>query len=215
MRVERAGKPLLQVLALRRIDGAWALPGAFSASADVTLTNIMKKAFGMDHRLLPAALRKDIKNMQVLLQEHAELLYHGYMDDPRNTDNAWVETQASFFHDETGVLSKLEIMDCPDQGFVWWLLMLCVVFSVVVCCCALLTCSHDGGGVDCRTSLAAFVCGAQAVGATRGSQDGGVLLMTILVDIEMFCDVFSWLCDFLCYSSLHCSRLFSFAISEK
>lgn len=78
------------MLALRRGDGFWALPGAFGPSADGTLVNIMKKAFGMDHRLMPAALRKDIAAMQIVLRDLAEPLYRGYMDDSRNTDNAWV-----------------------------------------------------------------------------------------------------------------------------
>ena len=29
-------------------------------------------------------------------------VYKGYVDDPRNTDNAWMETVAVNFHDETG-----------------------------------------------------------------------------------------------------------------
>jgi len=29
-------------------------------------------------------------------------VYRGYVDDPRNTDNAWMETQAYNFHDESG-----------------------------------------------------------------------------------------------------------------
>ncbi len=29
-------------------------------------------------------------------------MYSGYVDDPRNTDNAWMETTAFLFHDETG-----------------------------------------------------------------------------------------------------------------
>ena len=29
-------------------------------------------------------------------------LYAGYVDDPRNTDNAWMETVAVNFHDDTG-----------------------------------------------------------------------------------------------------------------
>ncbi len=29
-------------------------------------------------------------------------VYRGYVDDPRNTDNAWMETVACNFHDETG-----------------------------------------------------------------------------------------------------------------
>lgn len=29
-------------------------------------------------------------------------MYRGYVDDPRNTDNAWMETVAYNFHDEEG-----------------------------------------------------------------------------------------------------------------
>ena len=29
-------------------------------------------------------------------------VYKGYVDDPRNTDNAWMETVACNFHDDTG-----------------------------------------------------------------------------------------------------------------
>lgn len=36
-------------------------------------------------------------------------IYKGYLDDQRNTDNAWVETVAMNFHDETGkMLSSLD-----------------------------------------------------------------------------------------------------------
>ncbi|VDQ01181.1 unnamed protein product [Trichobilharzia regenti] len=30
------------------------------------------------------------------------IIYKGYVDDPRNTDNAWMETVAVNFHDEQG-----------------------------------------------------------------------------------------------------------------
>ena len=29
-------------------------------------------------------------------------VYSGYVDDPRNTDNSWMETVAVNFHDDTG-----------------------------------------------------------------------------------------------------------------
>ena len=32
----------------------------------------------------------------------------GYVDDPRNTDNAWMETVAFHFHDDTGELACSE-----------------------------------------------------------------------------------------------------------
>lgn len=31
-------------------------------------------------------------------------VYKGYSDDPRNTDNAWIETLAVNYHDEDGTI---------------------------------------------------------------------------------------------------------------
>lgn len=38
---------------------------------------------------------------------HGELIYQGIVNDPRNTDNAWIETDVFNFHDEDG--DKLDI----------------------------------------------------------------------------------------------------------
>ena len=37
--------------------------------------------------------------------DSGEEVYSGYVDDPRNTDNSWMETVAFNFHDETGTVS--------------------------------------------------------------------------------------------------------------
>ena len=34
--------------------------------------------------------------------DNGKEIYKGYVDDPRNTDNAWMETVAYLFHDDTG-----------------------------------------------------------------------------------------------------------------
>lgn len=34
--------------------------------------------------------------------DNGKEIYAGYVDDPRNTDNAWMETTAFNFHDENG-----------------------------------------------------------------------------------------------------------------
>ena len=37
-------------------------------------------------------------------------MYRGYVDDPRNTDNAWMETVAMNFHDEDGTgVAKIKL----------------------------------------------------------------------------------------------------------
>ncbi|XP_057581907.1 ADP-ribose pyrophosphatase, mitochondrial isoform X3 [Hippopotamus amphibius kiboko] len=48
-------------------------------------------------------------------------VYKGYVDDPRNTDNAWIETEAVNYHDETGeIMDNLTLEAGDDAGKVKW-----------------------------------------------------------------------------------------------
>jgi len=47
-------------------------------------------------------------------------IYQGYVDDPRNTDNAWMETQAYNFHDEIGKLDFVKLEAGDDAAAVKW-----------------------------------------------------------------------------------------------
>lgn len=49
-------------------------------------------------------------------------IYKGYVDDPRNTDCAWMETVAVNFHDESGrFLSKLNFEAGDDAISIHWI----------------------------------------------------------------------------------------------
>lgn len=49
-------------------------------------------------------------------------IYKGYVDDPRNTDNAWMETVAMNFHDETGgYVGKFNLKAGDDAKSVTWM----------------------------------------------------------------------------------------------
>ncbi|XP_067911372.1 ADP-ribose pyrophosphatase, mitochondrial-like isoform X2 [Heterodontus francisci] len=49
-------------------------------------------------------------------------VFKGYVDDPRNTDSAWIETVAMNFHDETGdSVGKLNLQAGDDAGAVKWM----------------------------------------------------------------------------------------------
>ena len=64
--------------AVERPSGEWAIPGGmvdFGDSVTKTLSKELKEETGME---------LDFSN--------AKTLYAGYVDDPRNTDNAWMET---------------------------------------------------------------------------------------------------------------------------
>lgn len=51
----------------------------------------------------------------------AELVYQGYVDDPRNTDNAWMETTAKHLHLDGELASQLSLQAGDDAKSVQWL----------------------------------------------------------------------------------------------
>lgn len=63
-----------------------------------------------------------IKNILVWVIFASFQLWKGYVDDPRNTDNSWMETMAVNFHDESGdVFSKFKLHAGDDAGDVRWM----------------------------------------------------------------------------------------------
>lgn len=53
---------------------------------------------------------------------HGREIYSGYVDDPRNTDNAWIEMTAYNFHDDTGeLLNGMKFEAGDDAQNVRWL----------------------------------------------------------------------------------------------
>lgn len=49
-------------------------------------------------------------------------IYRGYVDDPRNTDNSWMETVAYNFHDENGdSVGKFALEAGDDAKGVRWI----------------------------------------------------------------------------------------------
>ena len=55
------------------------------------------------------------------LFSRGKVVYQGYVDDPRNTDNAWMETTATHFHistDEFATMLKFSNSDAP-RSFRW------------------------------------------------------------------------------------------------
>lgn len=49
-------------------------------------------------------------------------IYEGYVDDPRNTDNSWMETTAYNFHDADGsTVGKIPLNAGDDAQAVKWM----------------------------------------------------------------------------------------------
>lgn len=50
-----------------------------------------------------------------------KVVYEGYIDDPRNTDNSWMESVANSFHDDTGTtVGALSLNAGDDAVGVQW-----------------------------------------------------------------------------------------------
>ena len=96
-----------QVLSTQRLPpigtGEWALPGEFR---DIPAQYEFREEHGCRKavcKVLRPLLKKHegstpaVKALERFLSE-GQVIYRGYMDDPRNTDNAWMETDAWTFH---------------------------------------------------------------------------------------------------------------------
>ncbi|XP_067911371.1 ADP-ribose pyrophosphatase, mitochondrial-like isoform X1 [Heterodontus francisci] len=121
----RSGKPILQFVAICRKDNKeWAIPGGMIDPGEkVSVT--LRREFGeeaLNSLELPEAKRQKVKVLIDSLFQAGEMVFKGYVDDPRNTDSAWIETVAMNFHDETGdSVGKLNLQAGDDAGAVKWM----------------------------------------------------------------------------------------------
>ena len=100
------GNPIVECVLIKRADnGEWALPGGMVEAGD-TVSLTLKKEFGeeaMGSLEATDEKRAEIKaSVNKLFASGGKDIYRGYVDDPRNTDNAWMETVAVNFHDADG-----------------------------------------------------------------------------------------------------------------
>ncbi|KAG5682289.1 hypothetical protein PVAND_011649 [Polypedilum vanderplanki] len=111
------GKAILKVLCIQRGDtNEIALPGGMvDPGENVSVT--LKREF-MEETL-------NNKIDESVLDDffsHGIEVYKGYIDDPRNTDNAWMETVAFNFHDESGdFLKQLNFEAGDDAVGIHWI----------------------------------------------------------------------------------------------
>ena len=90
---------LEMVAILRKDTGEKAIPGGMVEGDTVPET--LKKEFkeeALRHEDNLLLSSKILTEMDALFKHGGEMIYRGYVDDPRNTDNAWMETQCHHIH---------------------------------------------------------------------------------------------------------------------
>ncbi|EPB74034.1 hydrolase, NUDIX family [Ancylostoma ceylanicum] len=101
--VTRIKNDKLQFVAIKRGDtGEWAIPGGM-VDAGEQVSDTLKREFSEE--TLGGKARAELEQ----LWSNGRELYRGYVDDHRNTDNAWMETTCVNFHDTTGLLDEVEL----------------------------------------------------------------------------------------------------------
>jgi ADP-ribose pyrophosphatase len=99
---------VLEMLAIQRKDnGQWAIPGGMVDKGEEvtrTLSRELQEETGV-----------------TLSMEQGKMIYQGYVDDPRNTDHAWMETTAKHLHLSAELADKMNLHAGDDARTVRWL----------------------------------------------------------------------------------------------
>ncbi|KAH8408116.1 hypothetical protein KR222_008986 [Zaprionus bogoriensis] len=113
-----SGKHIIQMVAIQRADNKlWAIPGGMvDPGENVSVT--LKREFTEE----ALNFSEDKGNMvEQFFRQGGVHVYSGYVDDFRNTDNAWMETTALNFHDEDGTqVGQLQLEAGDDATNARW-----------------------------------------------------------------------------------------------
>ncbi|XP_028404438.1 transient receptor potential cation channel subfamily M member 2-like isoform X2 [Dendronephthya gigantea] len=118
------GKKVLEFVAIQRKDNQeWAIPGGMVEPGQ-QISATLKKEF-MEEALAGLDMddeeRKELKRQVDILFQGGTEVFKGYVDDPRNTDVAWIETTAMNYHDDSGeVFNKIKLQAGDDATAVRW-----------------------------------------------------------------------------------------------
>jgi ADP-ribose pyrophosphatase len=119
--VTRLHNGKVQMVAIRRKDtGEWAIPGGMvDAGEEVSVT--LKREFEEEAGNVPDDQKQAFKADIDELFKQGRTIYKGYVDDPRNTDNAWMETVVVHFMCSPGLGERINLHAGDDAAAVKWL----------------------------------------------------------------------------------------------
>ena len=109
------------VVILRKDNGQWAIPGGMVDEGEkVSVT--LKREFFEEAQSNVEHGTSITEKLEALFDSQGKIVYIGYVDDPRNTDHAWMETVCMHFHIEDPFLSEnLKLSAGDDAAKACWL----------------------------------------------------------------------------------------------
>ncbi|XP_059614210.1 ADP-ribose pyrophosphatase, mitochondrial [Phlebotomus argentipes] len=117
MKHPETGSKFLQMCVIMRKDcGKWAIPGGMVDPGE-NIAATLKREF------IEEALNSNARptEVEIFFKLAGTPVYEGYVDDPRNTDNAWMETLAMNFHDKNGdLVGRFPLEAGSDAARVKW-----------------------------------------------------------------------------------------------
>jgi ADP-ribose pyrophosphatase len=123
--VTRFNNGILEIVAIERKDhrNVWAIPGGMvdddEQATQALIREFMEEAGAVEDEVKRKEL---LEFMDDLFANRGQTVYLGYVDDPRNTDNAWIETTAAHFHiDDETIAKHLTLKAGDDARNVQWM----------------------------------------------------------------------------------------------
>lgn len=111
---------VIEFILIQRKSGTWALPGGMVDDGELVSTSLQRE-FAEEAAKLEK--KEDRDNMDAIFSAgpHQEMIYAGYSDDIRNTDNAWIETTTVLFKcsPEQAKLITFEAQEGETLDVVW------------------------------------------------------------------------------------------------
>ncbi|CAG2212782.1 NUDT9 [Mytilus edulis] len=119
------GKQVMEFVSIQRRDNReWAIPGGKIDAGEVVTDTVLRE-FGEEalstKEISQEEKDKAVESMKQFFTKGIKV-YEGYVDDPRNTDNAWMETTAYHFHDHDGTkVGQFNLHAGDDAMAVQWM----------------------------------------------------------------------------------------------
>ena len=115
----------LQMVAIERKDmpGQWAIPGGMVDEGELVSVAVKREFIEEAGNISESDEAKQafVDAINHLFSKGGHVVYRGYVDDPRTTDNAWIETTAFHFHCPPELGDKLPLGAGDDANRAIWL----------------------------------------------------------------------------------------------